>query len=325
MLGRGTRLCTDINKEKFTVFDCFDGTLIEYFKNASNFDFDDLKNDAIPVEEIIRRINDNEDRDYNVNVFIKRLRRIEKKISSQGRKEFEPFIADGDIGKFAGNFQSSIQNDFSGTMKILNNKDFQKLLVNYKKAKSFFIVAHNVEDEISSQMVFEAEEKYLKPAEYLEAFGEFVKKNKDRIEAMKVILEKPKEWKTEVLKELRNELLKNHFPETNLKRAAQLVYKKHLPDIISIIKNAAKNEPVLEINERVDKAIERLFTGKTLTDEQSAWIQYIKEHLIQNLTLDKDDFDYSPILERHGGWGKFRKVFPEAEIIIKEINNAIAA
>ncbi len=29
MLGRGTRLCPEINKEKFTIFDCFDGTLIE--------------------------------------------------------------------------------------------------------------------------------------------------------------------------------------------------------------------------------------------------------------------------------------------------------
>jgi type I restriction enzyme R subunit len=60
MLGRGTRLCTDINKDKFTVFDCFDGTLIEYFKNVSNFEFDDIQSETIPVAEIIRRINDNE-------------------------------------------------------------------------------------------------------------------------------------------------------------------------------------------------------------------------------------------------------------------------
>lgn len=326
MLGRGTRLCPDIHKEKFTAFDCFDGSLIDYFKNVSNFNFDELQTDVIPVDEIIRRINDNEDRDYNVNVFVKRLRRIEKKISGEGRREFERFIADGDIGKFTDNFKSSIQNDFSGTMKILNNKDFQKLLVNYKRAKSYFIVAHNVEDEITSQMVFEAEAKYLKPVEYLEAFAEFVKNNKEKIEAMKVILERPKDWRTEVLKELRSELLKNHFPESSLKRAAQLVHKKHLPDIISIIKNAAKNEPLLEVNERIDKVIEKLFAGKQLTGEQSAWIQYIKEHLIQNLTLDKEDFEYSPILERHGGWGKFRKVFKEeAETIIREINASIAA
>jgi Type I site-specific restriction-modification system, R (restriction) subunit and related helicases len=35
MLGRGTRKCDAINKEKFTIFDCFDGTLIEYFKNTT--------------------------------------------------------------------------------------------------------------------------------------------------------------------------------------------------------------------------------------------------------------------------------------------------
>lgn len=324
MLGRGTRLCTDINKEKFTVFDCFDGTLIEYFKNVTNFD--DLTADPIPVTEIIRRINDNEDRDHNVNVFVKRLRRVEKRINSEGRKEFEKYIAEGDIGKFADNFKQSIEYDFSSTMKILNDKGFQKLLVNYKRSRIPFIVAQSKVDTVESQMVFEVEEKLLKPAEYLDAFAEFIKSNKEKIEAVKILLEKPKDWKTEVLKTLRRDLLKNHFPESSLKRATQLVHKKHLPDIISIIKKAAKNEPLLEVNERVDKAIQTLFSGKELTAEQSEWIQYIKEHLIQNQTLDKEDFEYSPILERHGGWGRFKKVFStDAETIIIKINEAIAA
>src|SRR5437762_13975429 len=83
MLGRGTRLCPDINKEKFTVFDCFDGTLIEYFKSVSSFQFNDTAYEPLPIEEIIRRINDNEDREYNVKIFVKRLRRIEKAMSPE--------------------------------------------------------------------------------------------------------------------------------------------------------------------------------------------------------------------------------------------------
>jgi type I restriction enzyme, R subunit len=326
MLGRGTRLCPDINKEKFTVFDCFDGTLIKYFKNVSNFAFDEPGSDPIPIEEVIRRIDNNEERDHHVTVFIKRLRRIEKRISSEGRREFEPWIKDGDIGKFAGGFRKLLDNQFGDTMRILNDKQFQKLLYNYKKANPYFVVAHNVQDEVSSEVVFEAGEQYLKPLEYLEAFAAFVEENKERIEAMKIVLEKPKEWRTEVLKELRTELLRHHFPEASLKHAAQLVHKKHLPDIISLIKTAANKEELLEVHERVGKAIEKLFAGKQLNAEQDAWIAYIKEHLIQNLTLDKEDFDYSPILERHGGWGKFKKVFhAEAETIIREINTAIAA
>jgi type I restriction enzyme, R subunit len=42
--------------------------------------------------------------------------------------------------------------------------------------------------------------------------------------------------------------------------------------------------------------------------------------------LDKDDFEYAPIFEGHGGWGKFKKVFEkDAGTIIKEINAAMAA
>ena len=38
MLGRGTRRCPDINKTHFTIFDCFNGTLIDYFKDTGGFE-----------------------------------------------------------------------------------------------------------------------------------------------------------------------------------------------------------------------------------------------------------------------------------------------
>ena len=326
MLGRGTRLCTDIHKTKFIVFDCFDGTLISYFKDVSNFDFEEIKNDVIPVEEVIRRINDNEERDYNLNIFIKRLRRIERNMSSEARTQFAAFIQDGDIGSFANNFRENIKKNFVSVMRTLNNKDFQKLLTNYKRAKTYFYVAHTVKDEVSSQILFEAGAKYLQPVEYLEAFATFVNDNRDKIEAMKIILERPKEWRTEVLKQLRTELMHHHFPEENLKRAASVVYKKHLPDIISIIKHVAKNEPVLEVSERVDNAIQKIFMSKTLTSEQSAWVAYIREHLIQNLTIEKNDFEELPVFEQRGGWHKFKKLFPEnPEVLLSNINELIAA
>ncbi len=46
MLGRGTRRCNDINKTKFVVFDCFDGTLFRYFKDASNFEIEEPRTNA---------------------------------------------------------------------------------------------------------------------------------------------------------------------------------------------------------------------------------------------------------------------------------------
>lgn len=51
MLGRGTRRCPEINRSHFTVFDCFGGTLIEYFREASAFriELDDFQ--FLPIFE----------------------------------------------------------------------------------------------------------------------------------------------------------------------------------------------------------------------------------------------------------------------------------
>jgi type I restriction enzyme, R subunit len=100
MLGRGTRLCGDINKSKFVIFDCFDGTLIRYFKDVSNFKIESPQKQAVPIPQIIENIWQNIDRQYNSNVLVKRLRRIEKDMSGEARVQFSKWITDGDIGKF---------------------------------------------------------------------------------------------------------------------------------------------------------------------------------------------------------------------------------
>ncbi|MFI5204306.1 MAG: DEAD/DEAH box helicase family protein, partial [Flavobacteriales bacterium] len=260
MLGRGTRRCDDINKESFTVFDCFNGTLIEYFKDASNFKFDNLSSKTITVEELIRRIDNNEDRDYSVNALVRRLHRIEKSMSSEARGDFASFIPEGDIGKFANGLTKQIKTNLVTTLKLLNNKAFQKLLVAYKRPQAVFLIAHEAEDEVYSEPVFNVGDKFLKPTDYLTAFSEFVKSHKKDIEAMKIVLEKPKGWNTSVLKELRTLLAQNHFQEGDLRTAHRLVYHKSLVDIISMIKHADKEKtPLLSINERIDLAIEIVF------------------------------------------------------------------
>lgn len=326
MLGRGTRRCEEINKDSFTVFDCFDGTLIEYFKDVSNFKFEAPGTPTVPIDEVIRRINNNEDRDYNVNVLVKRLRRIEKTMSSDARKDFAAYIPEGDVGMFATNLVQLLKRDFGGTMKILNNKDFQKLLVAYKRPPTSFYIAREQEDTVYSEPVFSVGDRYLKPAEYLTAFTEFVKEHKHDLEAMKIVLEKPKGWNTQVLRELRKLLLQNHFQEADLRKAHNLVYHKSLVDIISMIKHADNKEPLLSVNERIDKAIEKVFGDKILDSAQQEWISYIKEHLITNLTLEEDDFNDMPVFENHGGLGRFKKLFKdEYKVLINEINAAIAA
>ena len=83
MLGRGTRLCPDINKSKFVVFDCVDGTLIQYFRNVSSFDIEPPGRTPLTLPEVIENIWQNVDRDYHVRILAKRLLRIDKDMNSR--------------------------------------------------------------------------------------------------------------------------------------------------------------------------------------------------------------------------------------------------
>lgn len=327
MLGRGTRLCGEIHKEKFTVFDCFDGTLIAYFKNATNFDFEGLATRSLPVAEVIRRIDDNDDRDYHVGVFVKRLRRIEQSMSREARDQFAPYLDGGDVGGFANRFRERLRTDFAGTMALLNNPKFQKLLTDYKRPAPVFYRAEGVRDDVTSALVFEAGDRYLQPVEYLRAFSEFVRQNQAHVEALRVVLERPQGWRTAVLTELRQVLQRNHFPEADLRKAHDLVHKKSHADLISMLKHAARaEEPVLDAAERVARALTKLFADSPLTAEQRRWLDHLRQHLEANLTIEEADFEVSPALERAGGWGRFRRVFPDQPVLLlHRLNEAMAA
>jgi len=327
MLGRGTRKCDVINKSHFTIFDCFDGTLIEYFKNTTDFEVQLPEKETIPIAQVIENIYQNIDRIYFVKVLVKRLRRINRAMSDKAREKFARYIPDGDMGKFAEKLPENIRNDFANTMKLLRDKDFQDLLLNYERAKRQFLVGYEVEDNVSSEVMILAGSGYQKPEDYLDSFARFVRENTDQIDAIKVVLERPKDWKTGALKELREKLALNKFPEIELRKAHRLVYHKALADIISMVKHAARaEEPIYSAEERVDRALERVTTDKTFTEEQMKWLGYIREHLIENLTIDLEDFNVIPTFELHGGIAKAKKVFDnKLETLIAEINFAIAA
>lgn len=227
----------------------------------------------------------------------------------------------------AKNFEEIFES-FSSLMKLLRNEDFQYLLENYERAKKVFLVGYDITDDITSETLFVADGKHdLKPQDYLTAFNEFIKKNEKQIEAISILLNRPKNWNTKALNELKNKLRENNFEEVNLRKAHKIVYHKDLVDIISMIKHAVnQQEPLYTVEERVEYALSKVLKDNQFTKEQLNWIEYIKEHLKQNYTIDENDFSEDPILERHGGLYKFKKLFPDNyKDLITKINIAIAA
>jgi type I restriction enzyme R subunit len=314
MLGRGTRLGDKYpDKARFVVFDCFDGTLFEYFRNTTDITADPPKSDSKTIVEVIDNIWANRDRQYSINRLVKRLQRIDKVMTGESRDDFAIFIPDGDLGGFAATLKSRLNDAFTETMKLLRNEGFQDLLVNYKRPDRTFVVAHGVTDTVESEWLIRgADGREYRPEDYLDAFVRFVNDNGSHIEAMQILLSRPQDWSTEALKELRETLTTapEKFTETNLRKAFEIAHHKALVDIISMVKRAAiDGSPLLTAEERVNAAVQAVSQEWTLTDGQKQWLEYIRQHLILNLTIDHDDFDHAPILSRRGGWNRANREF----------------
>ena len=330
MMGRGTRKGEHYpDKSHFVVFDCFDGTLLEYFKKATDLTDEPPQRETRSIDKVIEDIWQNRDRDYNIRCLVKRLQRIEKEMSGKAREMFAAYIPQGDMGTFARELPHKLRDDFTNTMSVLRNSDFQDLLINYPRESSKFLVAYETEDVVtSSWLIRDGKGNEYKPEDYLQTFARFVRENTDRIEAIRILLDRPKDWSTDALSELRKKLAATpeRYTVENLQRAHELRYHKALVDIISMVKHAVREqEPLLTSEERVKLALAKVTLGKTFTREQQNWLDRIRDHLIENLSIDKEDFDTIPIFTRDGGWGKANKVFEnQLEELLKEFNEAVA-
>src|SRR5207249_1031359 len=160
-------------------------------------------------------------------------------------------------------------------------------------------------------------------------FAQYVNNNSSKIDAIAILLSRPGGWGTSSLKELREALTEapEHFTEANLQRAFEATHHKVLADIISMVKRAAlDSSPLLNADERVAAAVERVVAGRSLTAEQVKWFDYIRQHLVANLSIGHDDFDNVPVLLNRGGWGKANRVFDgQLEQLLDDLNTEVVA
>lgn len=135
------------------MFDCFDGTLFAYFKNATGMTEEPPAPPTRTITEIIDDIWHNRDRQYNVRCLVKRLQRIDKEMSGEARAEFARYFPDGDLASVATNLPQQLKANFTATMNLLREPAVQKLLMTYQRKQRVFLVSNATQDEVSSAWV----------------------------------------------------------------------------------------------------------------------------------------------------------------------------
>lgn len=187
-----------------------------------------------------------------------------------------------------------------------------------------------------------AEENKDKAKELIEDFSQWMQENKDELLALQIFYNQPyrrRELTYTMIKEVLEKLQadKPLLAPMNVWRAYEALEqcngspRNQLTAIISLIRKVVGWDKMLTT---FDKTIDKNFqdwvfrkqAGATkFNEEQMQWLRMIKEHITNSFHIERDDFDYNPF-DALGGLGKMWQLFGEqAEDIINELNEVLAA
>lgn len=343
MMGRGTRTCKEIGKTHFNVFDTMG--LLAIHKEVGNSAFDeDYKEPSKPVsiKKIIDKINRGIRQEYYTDRLVKRLHRIAKKLPPAGVDEFAIYdeIPAGDLGSFASNLKENLQNDFRKHFAIFKDDIFVEKLQkwsDYDRQK--YIVASDYIDEAESEMFFKVGDEQLKPDDYIGSFVEWVKENDTKLDALELIMKRPRTLELRHLKQLAKTLRKvpGQYTVEKLNKALELSSNEELKknsekvldlvsELISYVKYAEDDGHFYALQEKVDNAVAEIVSNENFNVEQLNWYNTIRDFVITRLRITKQDINTSVIFRKTGGYNNLNNIFNgKLDALLNALNEAVLA
>lgn len=317
MLGRATRLCPEIEKTHFEIFDPVG--VYESLQPVSTMK-PVAANNTASFEDLIKGLEvlENEEQKKNtIDMIIAKLQRRKRRLNEKNLEHFENITGGKNPSEFIKDLQTM------GTEKakehILKNRKLFELLNegNYNPSIPVFISFK--EDELKSHT--RGYGSALKPEDYLEEFKKFIEENKNKIDALNIVCTRPKELTRETLKSLKLELDRYKFTEVNLNTAwKELSNEDIAADIITFIRRESLGSPLISHEQRIKNAIIKLKRKHYFNKMELDWLNRIEKQMLNDSILNKETFEIGAFKTK-GGFKAMDKIFEnKLDEIIAEVN-----
>lgn len=316
MLGRATRLCPEIHKSVFNIYDAVG--IYDAMNKVTNMK-PVVKNVSHDVHYFIDQkhqfeINDNF-KQYQIDMTAAIDRKI-KRMNDSKRKEFERLTEINSIDQWARD------------LPRLNNQEFLKEWKNFEQLDRLSTGSHK-------QYISNEPDEYLgiergygqgnsNPEDYIESFNKFIKENVNEIPALQIVATRPKDLTYDELKKIKLELEKKGFKENDLQTAWKSANQiQTTADIISFIRQAAVGSELVDHNVRIHNAMQKVYGMADWNMVQKSWLKKIENQLLSSTVLgpNAETAFSSNYFKRQGGYKQMRKIFSDnADKIIYVLN-----
>ena len=318
MLGRATRLCPDIHKTHFEIYDpvgVYDSlepvnTMKPVVTDPST-SFEQLIDglEVLDTEEQVRN---------QINQIIAKLQRKKRRMSDEMMSHFTDLSGGLDPTQYIQQLESEPTE--AAKNRIIANRQLFKILQETKSNDGRTVVISDKEDELISHTRGYGDKD--RPEDYLEAFSAYVKNNMNEIAALNIVCTRPKDLTREELKSLRLALDRQGFTTQQLNTAiSQMTNEEIAADIISLIRRYAIGSVLISHEARIRRAVDKLVKANSFSKQELNWIKRMEAYLMKESVLNIKVFDEDVRFKEQGGFKKIDKVFQnKLESIVLELN-----
>ena len=319
MLGRASRLCKEIHKTHFEIYDPVG--VYDALEDVSTMK-PVVANPATTFTQLLDSLQGMEDEAHvqnQINQVIAKLQRKKKNIDSKTMEHFIDMSGGMDPTQFVVDLQNRKPED--AKKRLLAYYDLFKMLQESKINGGRPVVISDKEDELISHTRGYGNQD-ARPEDYLDAFSNYVQTNINEIAALKIICTRPRELTRDSLKSLLLTLDREGYTVQQLNTAiSQLTNEEMAADIISLIRRYAIGSVLISHEARIRKAVDRLRKAHTFTMQEQNWIKRMEDYLLNEAVLNVQVFDEDSRFKSQGGFAKINKVFGnKLESVVIELN-----
>jgi len=328
MKGRATRLCPEVGKVSFKIFDAVDlystletvdsmqpvvirpkvnlQTLVNEITDSQTYQtkeadgrcFAEHSHEQLvsKLQRVIGQANFHRDTDKEIGQELKRLDQIFEEVAGC---EFSGLART--LKEKGPRSSAHILNQVPGFVARIEH--LKEQINEHSKAPIFTDIPDNV---IKVERLYGEHEN---AEDFLEAFDNLVTSDENAHVAMQTVINKPRDLTRKSLLELQEWFDRLHFDESTLRVAWKETKNQDVAArLVGHIRRAAIGDALLPFEHRVEHALTRILSSHDWSEIQKSWLKRLASSLKENVVVDDNTFKIGNY-KRRGGKQKLIAVF----------------
>ena len=323
MIGRATRLCPEIGKEHFRIFDAVD--LYAELQEMTDMRPVVVKPD-ISLGQLVTDLQKAEtevDKNWVAGQVIVRMRAMVKRMDAETRDSFERHTGDNPddaLQRLATRSGSELQGWFAAFPRAVELLERRPL----RTDRNDGVVISSHQDELLR--IEEIFGRNTTPEDYITGFERFVRENMNQVPALIAVTQRPRDLTRKELSDLAGLLDEKNYSEGMLRAAYGRARNADIAaHIIGFVRQAALGDPLVPYATRVDNAIVKIEASRPWTQKQKEWLRRIGRALKDKPVADPTLLDQGAFADK-GGFQRISQEFDgELDEVLHAFNEAIWA